>query len=583
MILSLLAACNFGLNSSAEPTPIPRPTVALETEPTATEIKPIESQPAEASTLDTPVIAYNEIKEGQLTSPDEVEEWVFNGQAGERVNIVLNSQFDSYLELYAPDGEFVASNDDSGENLSAALFDLQLKKSGPHTVLVRGYDGATGGYVLALTGGHPTIGGGTLASGDSRAVLLSEEGFKWQYQGQAGTYLTLTLNADEIVDSYLSLYGPDGTLLTSDDDSGGSLNAEIFEFELPVDGVYTIRANTIAEPGLVTLNLTSSSQTSGGGPLTVGVPQTATLKPERTHQWSFAGESGQIINLSMNSTDFDTFLELRNSQDVILAENDDNNRDGTTNSLIDLFLIPAADTYTIVARGLGEADSGDYNITLELVEVLPGGGPLLPDTPTQAPLASGQIDSWVFEAEQNSFIRVEVESDQFDTYLELYGPDEALLTEDDDSGGNLNPALFDFPVTQAGEYRLVVRSAQGDGGEGGVYDILLSISETLASTGELISGQSQTSNLSSDEEHIWTFEAIEGSSITVRMESTTLDTYLSLYDSTGELLTLNDDFEGTNAVIDNFTIPRDGEYRVVARAYSADEEGNYTILLEITE
>ena len=150
LALNLLAACSFGLSSSAEPTPVLRPTVALEAEPTSAEIKPIESQPTESTTLDTPVIAYNEIKEGQLTSSNQMDEWVFNAKAGERVNIVLSSQFDSYLELYAPDGEFVASNDDSGNNLSAALFDLQLKQNGPHTVVVRGYDGATGGYVLAL-------------------------------------------------------------------------------------------------------------------------------------------------------------------------------------------------------------------------------------------------------------------------------------------------------------------------------------------------------------------------------------------------------------------------------------------------
>ena len=189
LIYGLVSACSFGSNPGEGTGRSARPTVVVRAEPTPTDIKPIESQPTVAPVLDTPVIAYNEIKEGQITSPGEIDEWVFNAKAGERVSIVLNSQFDSYLELYGPTGEFNASNDDSGESLNAALVDLQLSQNGPHKITVRGYDGATGGYVLAITGGHPTVGGGMLTNGESRSVLLTEQGYKWQYQGRAGPSL----------------------------------------------------------------------------------------------------------------------------------------------------------------------------------------------------------------------------------------------------------------------------------------------------------------------------------------------------------------------------------------------------------
>jgi hypothetical protein len=460
------------------------------------------------------------------------------------------------------------------------LFDLQLKKTGPHTIEIRGYDGAMGHYALALTGGHPTTGGGMLTGGDSRRVVLSERGLKWRYQGQKGTYLSLSIEAREAVDSYLSLYGPGGALLTSDDDSGNNLNAEIFEFQLPEDGTYTIQARTIAETGLVTLTLSSSAQTSGGGQIALGQPQTGILKPGRIHRWSFTGEAGQIINLSMTSADFDTFLELRNSQGVILAENDDSQ--DSTNSTIELFVLPVNDTYTIIARGLSDSDGGDYDITLKPVKIPLGGGPLPPDKPIQALLAPDQTDTWFFEAEKDTFVTVTVQSDLLDTYLELYGPDNELLTEDDDSGGSLNAALPEFPISESGNYRLVVKSAREETNEGGVYEITLTMTESLATTGELIPGEPNKSSLSPGEQHTWTFEAEEEVYVTVRMESATVDTYLSLYDSSGELLAVNDDFLETQAVIANFIIPKDDEYRVIARAYSAEEEGDYTISLDIT-
>ncbi len=578
-LTTLLSGCALGATSAPQE-PTPRPTVALKPTPIPTEIKPIESQPTVAPVQDAPVMAYNDIKEGQLLTPGRPDDWVFNGQAGERVNIVLNSQFDSYLELFNPVGEFVASNDDNGDTLNAALFDLQLKSDGPHTIKVYGFDEATGNYALALTGGHPTAGGGLLIDGDSRAVMLSKQGAKWRYEAKAGTYLTVVVKANDLVDSQLTLYGPDGTQQISDDDSAGDLNPEIFEFPLPTAGTYTIQAQTLGDTGMVTLNINSSTVTSGGGPLELGSIISEVLKKGRTHDWTFAGEVDQIVNISMNSREFDTFLELRGSAGNILTENDDTS--DSSNSAIELFSLPADDTYTVVARGLSDTDGGTYDLTIKPIKVAPGGGLLLVDTPSQALLVPGQNDSWVFEANKGDFVTITAQSELLDTYFEMYAPDgDTLLTEDDDSGGSINAALLNYPIPQDGEYKLVVRSARP--GEGGVYDLLLTTTTELASAGQLISGQPQTSQIDGGDQHTWIFEAEADTFATLKMESDTLDTYLALYDSTGELLDLNDDLLGTNAVIANFTVEETGEYRVIARAYSAEEEGSYTISLELSD
>lgn len=576
-LLIAVTACN-----TATPTPrpaLPNPVPTLPADPADEAVKPLQGQ--SPLPVDAPAIAYGEIKEGELSEPGAVDEWVFNANVGERVSIMLNSSFDSYLELLNASGELVASNDDSGNSLAAALLDVQLSQTGPHIVRVRGYDGQTGSYALALTGGHPTVGGGLLGNQESRNVMLSEQGFKWRYTGQQGSYLSVKVQGDPGVDSFLSIYGPDGTLVASDDDSGQQLNPELIDFELPVDGTYVIRAYTINSTGLVTLTLSVGTQISGGGPLPVGKTQLATLKPGREHRWEFSGQNGQVINISMVSPEFDTFLELRDSNDVILVENDDG-PDGT-NAVINNVALPTDGLYTVIARSLTDDAGGSYEITLKQVKVTSGGGPLMVEKPMQASLAPGQTDTWTFDATAGSYLTIKVESAQADTYLELYDPGGNLLTEDDDSGGNLNAAILDYPVSQEGQYQVVVRSSRPETDEGGVYQISLLLADDLTTSGQLESGQTVERELAAGEQHTWIFSAPEDSFVTVRMDSDTLDTYLSLYNDQGDLLYVNDDFFAKQAAITNFIVPETGEYRIVARAYAPEEAGSYRMSLEITD
>jgi hypothetical protein len=536
--------------------------------------------PSQTPPPNSATITYNEIKAGHLTSPGKSNTWLFEAQAGERVNLVVNSQFDSYLEVYGPDEVLLASNDDSGHSLNAALFEVFVPQTGVYKIVIRGYGAATGDYALALTGGHPATSGGPLQAGEIRPLILSEQGAKWHYEGQKDTYLTITTTAPENLDTFLALYGPDGLLLITDDDSGGNLNAEIFEFQLPVNGTFTIRANTIGPSGLVTLTLSSADKVAGGGALLIGPSQSGTLRPGRVQRWTFSGEAGQVVEVSLTSADFDTFLELRDSQDNILAENDD--FAGSTNSGLERFVLPANDTYTVVTRALSEAAGGEYALSLKLAKIPAGGGPLRPDTPTEAILWPGQSNRWTFAAAENTFVSLSTQSDLVDTYLELYDPQGELIAADDDSGGDLNAAVLDFPIQEAGEYAVVVRLAEPEAEGGGGYTIVLSLAENLETQGQILSGETKADSLAAGEQHSWTFEAVTDDFVTIQMKSDTLDTHLSLYNSAGTLLTLNDDFLGKQAAIVNFVIPAEGVYRVVARAYSAAEAGDYTLSLDIS-
>ncbi|UPT75046.1 MAG: hypothetical protein M0D55_04855 [Elusimicrobiota bacterium] len=88
----------------------------------------------------------------------------------------------------------------------------------------------------------------------------------YTFRGERGQPVSIRLHALGFYDSYLDLYGPDGDWLEFDDDSGGDADAEILNFVLPEDGVYTIDAGAYAAEtyGLFRLSLTGSEGALGG-------------------------------------------------------------------------------------------------------------------------------------------------------------------------------------------------------------------------------------------------------------------------------------------------------------------------------
>jgi serine protease Do len=81
--------------------------------------------------------------------------WLFEGEEGEIVTIYLiavNGDWDTFLELYAPDGDQVMIDDDSGGDSNAAILGFELPLTGSYRVVARGFSSFdTGEYELTLT------------------------------------------------------------------------------------------------------------------------------------------------------------------------------------------------------------------------------------------------------------------------------------------------------------------------------------------------------------------------------------------------------------------------------------------------
>lgn len=170
----------------------------------------------------------------------------FDAQQGQRVSFLLGSDaFDSFLELRAPDGRTLVTDDDGGGALNSRIparagF-YTLPQSGRFTLIARSLGTrAAGAFTLtmeladpaALTGGVPRVtnftgcparGEGTLGPDSSR---LSRRGDLYPsdfftFPGRAGQEVTLHLEAQGF-DGVLYLISPSGRLASSSEGEPGA-------------------------------------------------------------------------------------------------------------------------------------------------------------------------------------------------------------------------------------------------------------------------------------------------------------------------------------------------------------------------
>lgn len=123
----------------------------------------------------------------------------------------------------------------------------------------------------------PASGSSTLAYGEvGEGSLTLGETAAWTFVGAAGDVVSISAEAVVLtqMDTFLELYGPDGSRLTGDDDSGEASNALIEQFALPTDGTYTIEISSIAGQGDYRLRLNVAIEVPGTGPSTGYRPST---------------------------------------------------------------------------------------------------------------------------------------------------------------------------------------------------------------------------------------------------------------------------------------------------------------------
>lgn len=227
----------------------------------------------------------------------------FNASAGDVVSIGMvqspDGALDPFLVLLGPNGELIASDDDSGTEpfLSSLISDVELPADGSYFIMATSYiyidnflveigeesDDQEAGetYTLSVNGITPpeqiegfdpeTISFTPLAVGDTVSGESTAEFPVGYYvlDGTQGQTVTITAESDEF-DTILHVFGPSGDRIAvnDDDDQGGTLNSAVRDLELPEDGLYLIFATNTFFYNAVE---TDSTLEYDGGAFTVSV------------------------------------------------------------------------------------------------------------------------------------------------------------------------------------------------------------------------------------------------------------------------------------------------------------------------
>lgn len=323
--------------------------------------------------------------------------------------------------------------------------------------------------------------------------------------------------------------------------------------------------------------------------------------------YRFEGRAGQRLVATMESTDFDAYLIVGRVVGPLMDElksNDDGGED--TNSRLRVTL-PEDGTYLVVAQSYSEDGAGAFNVGLQTAPE-PTTGQALPIT--MGASVSGDLaetdwmedendrlyDVWTFRGRRGQRVNVSMESGDFDTYLNLgrvqNGEFESVAS-DDDSGEEGTNSRLSHVLAEDGEY-VIRASSYGD--QGGAYTLRIE-ERAVAAAGPprpLESGRQVESELDDDDGvletdgsfyELWTYQGHAGEQLRIRMESDDFDTYLAIGRLAGgcgefeEMATMDDGGDGTNSLLE-ITLPEDGEYVIRANSFSADQTGDYTLVVE---
>lgn len=219
------------------------------------------------------------------------------------------------------------------------------------------------------------------------------------------------------------------------------------------------------------------------------------------------------------------------------------------------------------------------------------GNPLMLGVPAQGALDESTIEqSWTFEGIAGDVITLsaaDISRDEgFDVALRLIAPDGREEAANDDQLGADLYGVFDaqlpaHKLEQTGTYTVIVERIGGSG----IYTLGISAPQPFTLHADDVThlegwiGDAIPANE-------WMFEGRAGQVFTITMQtvSGSLDPYLKLYGTDGELFAWNDDAAdlemGTTAQITQVELPNDGSYTLQAARY--DGAGRYTIIIVAT-
>jgi len=192
----------------------------------------------------------------------------------------------------------------------------------------------------------------------------------YEFQGQAGQNVVIEMNSQQ-VDPYMILFDPQGRQIADDDDSGGGKNA-LIRTRLPLTGTYTLYVNSYeaGKIGSYTLAIRSTNDPKLTGIL---LQQSGILGADSQVMprdgslfdlLSFEGKSGQVVQITLTSSDFHPYLILYSPDQRVLQKH--NGLPDRRSAVIKLRL-PTTGIYRVVANSFTPQGRGRYELIVREV------------------------------------------------------------------------------------------------------------------------------------------------------------------------------------------------------------------------
>lgn len=323
--------------------------------------------------------------------------------------------------------------------------------------------------------------------------------------------------------------------------------------------------------------------------------------------YTLDGLRGDVIaiDLRVNSGNLDPMLTVIGSDGTVLALSDDATLEGRDSS--DLHLeslhIPRNDRYSLVVARFGYllgTTSGSYTLEVDRIGVSSASGSALRygDSVYNTITDAAPQVYYTFRAALGDIISVRMQraSGDLDPSLLLVNSQAQVIADNDDSPGSLDAAINGFVIREPGIYAIIAsRFGQaagrskgsfvltlGSGAESGLgrnIDLALPLLPGIPAQGEITDSR---------DVQFYQFEGRKDDVITIRMSrpSGELDSFLALLDpSRREIVSDDDGGGGQNALINQYVLPVDGTYTVVATRFERAQGttvGPYRLQLDMS-
>jgi hypothetical protein len=308
-----------------------------------------------------------------------------------------------------------------------------------------------------------------LVVGETLASTLDENSPKdFIVTGQAGSTVTFSVEPDEDEsDLVIEIFDANLNSLIRQDD-GISGESEVVAFAPPADGIYFIRVNDFfGAAGSFEISVTE-----GGIRETID-PEASRLEPNQlletavtgeSAQYLFAGTAGQpSIIFLIPEEDWDPTLTILGTDGTVLVNEVDEGFPGQSETI----------TFT-------PTTDGDYIVLVDAFSLAEGGFSLFLIDPALAFTADGVVstdesqDYRVCVPMNASLVVVVSPADDFDTVININGPDGVQLIDEVDGGssGDSEAVIVTEGVDPDADYPVIV-SVGGWAGQDGDFSVVI--------------------------------------------------------------------------------------------------------------